>query len=357
MARIEKDKNLFKVYVDGKENPYVLNIQTGVLVGLKGTPLKRTPAGMPTALSSNCNSSNLSRLIYIIHERYGVGYADFDKNNGKWLSYLAFWDKVDSICNGAICSSTWEMTNKQYIEFADNHFKEYAKYVKDKGKVGLEVFYRDFAFDIWCKTNGVQVDEYISRDTLKTIMDANFNSPKKVKYSVYMAKRGLFEFIYSSDAIRKLRDYFNYCEWLGIDYEKGDFIKNYLSVKKRYEFRKIEIDNEQLAKNQLKYEKALTFSYGNLETIIPTTCQQFHEEAEMQSNCVERMYLERVVEGTTNIVFIRKKDDMEHSYITCEVKKGDIWQYLTRFNNTPREEEAQAFYEAFEAHLKEYWKE
>lgn len=357
MARIEKDKNLFKIYVDGKENPYVLDIQTGVLVGLKGNPLKRTPAGMPTALASNCNKNNLTRLIYIIHERYGVGYADFDKHNGKWLSYLAFWDKVDSICNGAICNSTWEMTNKQYVEFANEHFKEYAKYIKDNEKINLETFYRNFAFDIWCKSNGIVIDEYTPRESVKLICEANFNTPEKNKFAIYMVRRGLFEFLYGSDAIRRLREYFNYCEWLGIEYEKGDFIKNFLSVKKRYEFRKVEINNEQLAKNQLKYEKALSFSFGNLETIIPTTCQQFHEEAEMQSNCVERMYLEKVVEGRTNVVFIRKKDDMEHSYITCEVKNGEIWQYLTRFNNSPKGEEAEAFYSAFTEHLNKYWNE
>ena len=29
MGRIEKDKNLYKFYVDGKDKPYVLDVNTG----------------------------------------------------------------------------------------------------------------------------------------------------------------------------------------------------------------------------------------------------------------------------------------------------------------------------------------
>ena len=46
------------------------------------------------------------------------------------------------------------------------------------------------------------------------------------------------------------------------------------------------------------------------------------------------MYMEEVVNGTTHVVVIRRKNNLNTPYITCEVSLGgNIKQYLTRFND------------------------
>ena len=78
----------------------------------------------------------------------------------------------------------------------------------------------------------------------------------------------------------------------------------------------------------------------------------FHIEAEYQQNCVERMYMDRVYEGKTHVVAVRKKDKPDVPYITCEVRNGgDIWQYLYRFNNYVDKVEDRAFYDEYQNHL------
>lgn len=61
--------------------------------------------------------------------------------------------------------------------------------------------------------------------------------------------------------------------------------------------------------------------------------EDFHKEAEAQHNCVERMYMNRVADGTTHVVVVRKKSDPDTSLITCEVTNDRrINQYLYKFN-------------------------
>lgn len=79
---------------------------------------------------------------------------------------------------------------------------------------------------------------------------------------------------------------------------------------------------------------------------------EFHNEAESQHNCVERMYMERVVEGHTHVVVVRKKENPNNSFITCEVdNRGIIRQYLYRCNNWVNNEKDCAFKELYQVHL------
>lgn len=354
MAKFEKEKNILMIYVDGKEKPYKIDIEKGVVYGIKGNPIKSTPAGMPSAFRSLRSENNLIKFIYNIHEYNGVNYADLSR----WVDYLIFWDKVDSLNSGKVSTSSWEMANKVYVEFANSHFKDYAKWIKDNNSLSLEGFYNERAFEIWCKKYNVYPDEHISADILKAIMlnTSVFDTGEKIKYAIYQTYRGLFDFGYSySFIIERLRQYFNYCEALEKEYEKGDFIKAYVGTRRQYLFRKKELDNKRLFNNQLKHKEALTFSYGNLETIIPLTCDEFHEEAEAQHNCVESMYLEKVIDGETNVVFVRQKNEPNKSYITCEVRSGHIIQFLLKYNHKVTEDIDNEFRKEFQNYLNSMW--
>ena len=356
MAKFEKEKNILMIYVDGKEKPYKIDIEKGITYGIKGNPIKSTPAGMPNAFRSLRHRNNLIKLIYSIHEYNGVNYADLSR----WVDYLIFWDKVDSLNSGKVSTSSWEMTNKKYVEFANSHFKDYAKWIKDNNSLSLEKFYNERGFELWCKKYNVYPDEHISVDILKAIAinDSVFDTDEKVKYALYQAHRGVFDFGYTYSytfTIDKLEQYFNYCEALEKEYEKGDFIKAYVGTRRQYLFRKKELDDKRLFNNQSKHKEALTFSYGNLETIIPLTCDEFHEEAEAQHNCVESMYLEKVIDGETNVVFVRQKNEPNKSYITCEVRSGQIIQFLLKYNGRVTKDSDNEFRKEFQNYLNSMW--
>ena len=80
------------------------------------------------------------------------------------------------------------------------------------------------------------------------------------------------------------------------------------------------------------------------------TKEEFHAEAEAQHNCVEWAYLEKVIDGSTHVVVIRRKDNPSKSLITCEISNQfRIRQYYGRCNTDPKRAEAQ-----FRAELSRY---
>ena len=68
--------------------------------------------------------------------------------------------------------------------------------------------------------------------------------------------------------------------------------------------------------------------------IAPRTRRDFNEEAAQQSNCVAS-YVRRFSEGTCMIFFMRRKSELEKSYITIEVTNNKVVQAKKRFNANP----------------------
>lgn len=95
-----------------------------------------------------------------------------------------------------------------------------------------------------------------------------------------------------------------------------------------------EIDANKLAVNADKY-KFLEGRIGgtDLVVVIPTCKQDFLDEATAQSNCLAS-YVKYAANGTCIIIFVRKADDTEKSYITVELDPKDytIRQFRMSFN-------------------------
>jgi hypothetical protein len=91
--------------------------------------------------------------------------------------------------------------------------------------------------------------------------------------------------------------------------------------------------------------------------VVPQTTEDFKNEALAMNNCVYNMYLRRVVDGSTNVVFIRKKSNPTKSYITCEVtNSGKIWQfYLANNERVARNSKESDFRNAYQKWLDENW--
>lgn len=90
--------------------------------------------------------------------------------------------------------------------------------------------------------------------------------------------------------------------------------------------------------NGLRAHNDLPYLYFEDDTYICRpliTVEDFYDEAEQQSNCVARQYLDPTAQGETHIVSIRYKRDPKHSLITCEIdNNGNIRQYLHAYNKT-----------------------
>lgn len=90
-----------------------------------------------------------------------------------------------------------------------------------------------------------------------------------------------------------------------------------------------------------------TFEDNNLgmKIVVPTSPLDYIREGKQNRNCVGG-YVESVTNGKTDVVFVRRIEDLSKSYITMEIHDGQIKQART-FANGPLDDEGKAFVELF----------
>ena len=355
MSVVIKEKNLIKFYVEKDKAPYVLDINTGVLYGRSGKDLQRTPNGMNRLIENTRSQSAVLSYMYRMHCYNSRPYSSFSR----YVEELKFYDKLDALNILSKDQLNWGLeTNSNYINFINENFKEFVKFVKDnKGDNDtyiMEKFCREYKFIVWCRNNNVVCDEYITENMVRPMSYSNFTT-EQVKICLYYLRKGLY-LVLNTRYVDYMVNYFRWCDKLDKPYAKGDFVREYATTKKEYDFRKKEFDSIDIARNQMARKNALEFSYGGLKVIIPTTVDEFINEADQQNNCVARMYMPRVIENTTNIVFVRKENELKKSYITCEVRDGHIVQYLAKNNSRVYDELGLEFKQLYQNHLNENWK-
>lgn len=132
-----------------------------------------------------------------------------------------------------------------------------------------------------------------------------------------------------------IRDYYNMCmEMYGAVKVEPNIVSNYIQICYLYKYYKEKNYNNILKKNNDK--KFLYFENDEIIAFPLLSKEDFHKEAEAQHNCVERLYMDKVVNNETYIIAIRKKNNPETSYITCEIAHdGIIKQYLLGCNRSP----------------------
>ena len=338
MGRMVKNKNLIELWVDGKTKPYVLDVNTGVLCGLRGSALVNVPSAVCNMARQYVANSNVMRLLY--YGYHPSNYADL----------YAFADKLDAINYNAGLN---ELLRADSV-LSTISFKDLAKYLNNGGK--LWEYLTDKLKQNWYTQMNLTFDDHFTEPMAQFLYD-NFKSESKEvihRFAYYLA-RGLREYHYNNWELReRLQDYKQYCDLLEIPMEKGDFFRLYINAKRAYEQKKDTLINKGIENYQNEKRNALTFENDEFIVVIPTTNQELVAEGMAQDNCVGG-YGERIANKSCNVVFIRAKSAPEQSYITCEVCNGRIYQYLARFNLSVADENANAFRNLYQQHLSTHW--
>ena len=344
--RVEKNRNLYSFYMEGKAKPYVLDVNTLTFYGLRGDPINTVPAAIR-------NYGDNHRENYPLYVWYYAKEYRYDIPTAKACVLLA-----DRLANALPNVMMYRVigTGDLYrnYKFISRHFAECVRAIQQNGE--------EFYLDRW------------RNEILDTILRKELNLPEdtpdemlrlcrdypdlmRKPYAIWYVTHGLWEFLNGDrySVARKLTPFYQWCSELDIQPTKSDFFKQYIAVKKNYDMRKKEIEAAKLVANQYAHKSALQFENDEFVAIIPTTAEEFEREGNLQHNCVYTNYLSAVIEGRTNIVFIRRKSAIDKPYITCEVKHGCIWQYLTIYNHSVEDESANAFKELYRNHISNNW--
>lgn len=136
---------------------------------------------------------------------------------------------------------------------------------------------------------------------------------------------------------RELVDYCRMCSAISNKYEK--YPKNFLTTHRIAirNFNRLKKEfNEELFKNRINLD--LEFKYDDYVVIYPKCIQDIKDEAIQQNHCVAS-YIDYVIEGRCHILFLRKKDVMDKSLITLEIRNKRIVQARGKFNRETTTEE------------------
>lgn len=160
----------------------------------------------------------------------------------------------------------------------------------------------------------------------------------------------------ASDARRAIEDYVTKCKVLEIEpCLKGNILTLFASTSRLYEQKKDELKAKALRKMAKRYEWLGEFSCNGMGVVIFETPEDFAIEGETQHNCVNRYgYLEEMANGKTIICGVRKLDDIDTPFITCEVRLNHagelvgVAQFYEAYNERPKEPEVREFLQEFE---------
>lgn len=183
-----------------------------------------------------------------------------------------------------------------------------------------------------------------------------------LRRAIYYYERGLcdyykgIEYDWKNTAFQQLNAHFRMCKEMGIKPPKENWFVARCQVLKDYVAWKNNVLNERLAAAQEPMKDKLSFEKDNFIVIVPTTSDEFVQEANAQNNCVNSWYKERVANKETHIVFVRKKSNPSKSYITCEVNNnGYVKQFLLANNRSCDNTSDEEFCRAYQNHLNTVW--
>jgi hypothetical protein len=350
MSNYRKEKNLIIINLDGASGDYRLDINSGILYGVKGNPIKTCPKkGEVTDLFKTYGEgrTNLSYMLnhMLRASRYTSEYTQY-------IKAMSGADKLDALGMDCQCFYT-----EQYEYVADN-IKSFVAWSKSH-----ETHNYSFGeFERWCEFEKVKsslgsLANQLTPDIYYNIKRELGNlSTERLGVCVYYLVRGKMWEYQGTDSLWRLRNYFEWCDLLEKAPQKvNNFMREYVEVKREYELRKTEFDNKRLAMNYAKHSKAWEFEYGDYVVVIPTCGQDIVDEGVNMHHCVGG-YVRTVIEGSTYICFVRHKDTPDKCYLTCQVRtNGEIGQYYLAYDRHISSDEDYAFKSAFANHLREVW--
>lgn len=358
MAHYTKEKNIVSIHAENGR-VYTIDINTAMLTGSRGTQLKTCPKNaIYKALPYNCwtgrynSATYLEVMLYEFINNYHIS-GDYIET---YATILSVADRLDSLKLPA-----HQTLYRNEMLFLKDCVKEYAEWVQQNiDEEGDLPFFRAFENFMSAKKAlqkfGACINE-VPAEIVRDILGRRNNiTVEEMRVAIYYLNNGKMWEYSGHTAVRDICSYLDMCNTIGVQPRKtNNFVREYVETKRTYQAKKAEYDNRKLVANYAKHEDAWKFTFGEFTVVIPTTGQDIVDEGAKMHHCVGG-YVDRVVENNTYICFVRRTDDIETPYLTCQVSTtGRIQQYYLAYDRTITNEADLAFKRAFQAHLNEVW--
>ena len=357
---------------DGKECKY--DLSSGEVIGFRGKPVKR--------LSSQLKDLTCKRLFEITENPTYRSFFEWvwkwHQNGKAWVFFEYtmpdFRDHEQYFASGftniesrlrygyhEIPKGLFKICNNYGIKLTNKLAKTYISYPNifnvlinmDFGKCSIEDMIEAVCYgcilskEYTTEKTEIDPNDLLSRKTINTkhkekgrdsyfislITDFGYNPKLLLEYvdSIKIGRR------FKKTIFQDIFDYADMMTQLYDSYDRypEDFTHAHRKSCEEYNRISISYDEVQYSqRNVLDYECEI----DGFKFIYPRTTEEIKEEARQQHNCVAT-YIGRVLEEDCHIMFMRPIEDVEHSYITLEIRTKQIVQAKRKYNQEPSEEE------------------
>ena len=339
-------------YENGRTVKY--DFATKTAIGIKGKPVKDLRSqlsGMTiNKLIDCCDDEKYAKFLSFIKREESRGYPIY--NIGTILSRVSLYSNYEQLFSAGIddilddknkFKFTINEIPKALIKLCktrqiklSNNIMQYYKQNPDAHLIAYNLEYMsltdDDIYKIW-STDSYDYD----RDTgyhywsyFNKLLDEFGYTAKPLL--LYIDQLKTFEAL--DDVryiIRELYDYANMMKTISPKFDKypRHFLTTHKIACRNYERLKKEF-SEEIFKSRI--DKSLEFSYKGYQFIYPNSTEEIKQEAVQQNNCVAS-YIDKVIDGKCHILFLRKKDKLNESLVTIEVRNNHIVQARRRFND------------------------
>ena len=371
------DENTKLYTVSNEEGKTCRATSNEVVFGLNGTKLKRKPfyrAEVCSAIMEYQIASYLGNMAHFAYDLilYASKYNDGDigyplsiaKNHMDVVNDLESLDKVRKAARVGKHRETWPTVRSLFRDLVTDSkrqradFEQFHKYIRALIEVTNcddDVFYRAMTDDKDKSRVIESVKNYkrLHGITLPAIDDDLMNRRKKVAYG-YLAKYpdfaiqlltkpiidDMMEVLCTQTVLNMIKEFVDNCEALGVEPKfKGNIIAQMASVGRQARIAEEKAKLENLRKAAESYSWLNKFSCNGLGVVVLGTPEEFKKEGDEQHNCVARYgYLESMAEDKCVICGVRKLEDMNTPYITCELTPFsdgtlEVKQFFRAFNH------------------------
>ena len=343
-----KERNFMVAYNEQGEMRGKWDILTNTFIGIKGNPVKNIPVALsPSRPYMPKYLHNAIQFVYNWFIRPSWNERTYTNEIANRIEQLlslqlTFHDSYDTII---FLQNDKTALTKDLVEFIRTEengiYSEYTlrryQFFKDNKDFlnKIEENHRRWAADI---LNYELDNKRISKDFIKGMIIRGVHEKVFHQYTSY----GFSQVI---------DNWYRDCVALGYEVEvKHNILTNYTILEYLYE----EDKAKNCDKHLMEFNNLPWLYFENDEYIVRPLLskEEFHIEATVQQNCVERMYMGRVADGTTHVVAIRRKSEPNIPYITCEVtNQGAIRQYLLKRNTNPTNDSDTQFRIMYQKHL------
>ena len=350
MIAYKEGRYLVFNFENGKDVKY--DLSNGRMIGKKGKPVN--------GLCSQLSGYEIQEIIDSFQDEKYKQFLNFVyssnrgyySNVGTFLKKIKPYSRFEQFFAAGITSLSLELTyaindvpkeliklSKEYDfplnDIAVAQHKIHKDIIKNIFEMNFESITKRTLYDRILSNIGYR---YVHERFNELLLTHNYHYAALLRYvDNLMTYEALDNFC---DVIRELYDYANMMSKLSHKFEKypRNFLTTHKIAARNYNRLKQEFPEELFAK--IRNEKMECF-VDEFKILYPKTTQCIKDEAVQQQNCLAS-YIQKVLDGECHILFMRKRDKLNDSLITLEVRGMQVVQSKGKFNRDTDDVEKQA---------------